>query len=121
MIEIKGLDSLMQKLDSMGGNVLDALDGAVKVITLSAKSNARDLAPKDTGMLKLSVSHEFERDSTSSTGTVYAFMPYAIHQELGTYKMDANPYMMPAFNAHRSAFKAESAKRIESAIKKLGG
>ena len=41
MIEIKGLDSLMQKLDSMGGNVLDALDGAVKA-TLSAKGAAEN-------------------------------------------------------------------------------
>ena len=119
MIEIKGLDSLMQKLDSMGGNVLDALDGAVKATTLSAKGEAKRMVPVDTSMLKQSISHEFERDGTSASGTVYAFMPYAIHVEMGTYKMRAQPYMMPALNSHRSVFKSESLNRLQAAIRKL--
>ena len=114
MIEIKGLDSLMQKLDSMGGNVvpLMAVNYTVR------KGRGKRMVPVDT-MLKQSISHEFERDGTSTSGTVYAFMPYAIHVEMGTYKMRAQPYMMPALNSHRSVFKSESLNRLQAAIRKL--
>ena len=69
-VEIKGLDSLMRKLDRMGGNVLDALDKSVRQTTEVARGDARQNAPVDTGALKGSISTEFDRNAESSTGTV---------------------------------------------------
>ena len=50
-VQITGLDSLMRKLDSMGGNVLDALDKAVRKLKQAkvARGDARQNAPVDTG------------------------------------------------------------------------
>ncbi len=120
-VEIKGLESLMAKLDAMGGNVLDALDKAVRETALAAQADARDNAPVDTGALKGSISTEFDRNAESSTGTVYTNIEYGLYQEMGTVKMAAHPYMMPALNANKSTFEQLARKELETAIKRTAG
>jgi HK97 gp10 family phage protein len=77
-IEIKGLDSLMAKLNAMGGDVLDALEKATKQTALAAQADARHNAPVDTGNLKQSISTEHERSTEAATSTVYTNVEYAI-------------------------------------------
>jgi HK97 gp10 family phage protein len=117
-IEIKGLDSLMAKLNAMGGDVLDALDKAVRETTLVAQGDARANAPVDTGALKVSISTEFDRNAESSTGTAYTNIEYGLYQEMGTVNMAAHPYMMPALNANKSTFEQLARKELETAIRK---
>ena len=120
-VEIKGLDSLMHKLDRMGGNVLDALEKATKQTALAAQADARDNAPVDTGNLKQSISTEHERSIKAATSTVYTNVEYALYQEMGTVKMAAHPYMMPALNANKSTFEQLARKELETAIKRTAG
>jgi HK97 gp10 family phage protein len=122
-IEIKGLDSLMHKLDRMGGNVLDALGKAVKVTTEIAKGDAEYNAPVDTGMLRQSLSHgtDVVYSEDSVVGTVGTSAYYAEFVELGTVNMAARPYMMPALNANKSTFEQLARKELETAIRKAGG
>lgn len=120
-IEIKGLESLMRKLDSMGGNVLDALDKAVRETALVAQGDARQNAPVDTGALKGSISTEFDRNAESSTGTVYTNIEYGLYQEMGTVNMPAHPFLMPALNANKDTFKKLSEAELLKAIRKAGG
>lgn len=122
-VEIKGLDSLMAKLNAMGGNVLDALGKAVKQTTEVAKSDAQNNAPVDTGMLVQSLTHgtDVERTETSVTGTVGTSAYYAEYQEFGTVNMAAHPYMMPALNANKSTFEYLARKELETAIKRTAG
>ena len=122
-VEIKGLDSLMAKLDAMGGNVLDALGKAVKVTTEIAKSDAQTNAPVDTGMLVQSLTHgtDVEHTATSVTGIVGTSAYYAAYQEFGTVNMAAHPYMMPALNANKSTFEQLARKELETAIKRTAG
>ena len=120
-VQITGLDSLMRKLDSMGGNVLDALDKAVRETALVAQGDARQNAPVDTGALKGSISTEFDRNAESSTGTVYTNIEYGLYQEMGTVNMPAHPYMMPALNANKSTFEQLARKELETAIKRTAG
>ena len=120
-VEIKGLDSLMRKLDRMGGNVLDALDKAVRETALVAQGDARQNAPVDTGALKGSISTEFDRNAESSTGTVYTNIEYGLYQEMGTVNMAAHPYMMPALNANKSTFEHLARNELETAIKRTAG
>ena len=117
-VEIKGLDSLMRKLDRMGGNVLDALDKAVRETALVAQGDARQNAPVDTGALKGSISTEFDRNAESSTGTVYTNIEYGLYQEMGTVKMAAHPYMMPALNDNKSTFEYLAKRELNKAIRK---
>ena len=122
-VEIKGLDSLMAKLDAMGGNVLDALGKAVKVTTEIAKSDAQTNAPVDTGMLVQSLTHgtDVVYSADSVTGIVGTSAYYAIYQEMGTVNMAAHPYMMPALNANKSTFEQLARKELETAIKRTAG
>ena len=120
-VEIKGLNSLMSKLDRMGGNVLDALEKATKQTSLAAQADARDNAPVDTGNLKQSISTEHERSIEAATSTVYTNVEYGIYQEMGTVKMAAHPYMMPALNANKSTFEHLARKELETAIKRTAG
>ena len=120
-VEIKGLDSLMAKLNAMGGNVLDALEKATKQTALAAQADARDNAPVDTGNLKQSISTEHERSREAATSTVYTNVEYGLYQEIGTVKMAAHPYMMPALNANKSTFEQLARKELETAIKRTAG
>lgn len=120
-VEIKGLDSLMAKLNAMGGNVLDALEKATKQTALAAQADARDNAPVDTGNLKQSISTEHERSIEAATSTVYTNVEYGLYQEMGTVKMAAHPYMMPALNANKSTFEQLARKELETAIKRTAG
>ena len=122
-IEIKGLESLMRKLDSMGGNVLDALGVAVEQTTQNAISDAQTNVAVDTGMLKQSIVHgsDVEHNTDSVTGIVGTSVHYAIYQEMGTVKMAAHPFLMPALNANKDTFKKLSEAELLKAIRKAGG
>ena len=122
-IEIKGLDSLMSKLNAMGGNVLDALGKAVEHTTQVAISDAEENAPVDTGMLKQSIVHgsDVVYNTDSVTGIVGTSAYYAIYQELGTVKMAAHPFLMPALNANKSTFEYLAKRELQKAIRKAGG
>lgn len=119
-IEIKGLDSLMHKLDAMGGTVLDALGVAVKITTQIAKSDAQTNAPVDTGMLVQSLTHgtDVEYNADSVIGTVGTSAYYAAYQEFGTVNMAAHPYLMPALNANKSTFEYLAKRELQKAIRK---
>lgn len=117
-IEIKGLDSLMAKLDSLGGDVLDALGKAVHQTTEVAREDAAAFSPEDTGRLRQSIDRRMEEGETAVTGTVYTNVEYAVFQEMGTYKMAAQPFMMPSLNANKSTFEQLAHREVLEAIRK---
>ena len=122
-IEIKGLDSLMSKLNAMGGNVLDALGKAVEHTTQVAISDAEANVAVDTGMLKQSILHgsDVVYNTDSVTGIVGTSAYYALYQEMGTVNMAAHPFLMPALNANKSTFEQFARKELETAIKRTAG
>lgn len=117
-VEIKGLDSLMAKLNAMGGDVLEALGEAVFQTTLIAQSDAEVFVAVDTGALKTSISGDIDIDAGSVVGKVYTNSPYAVYQEMGTVKMAAHPYMKPAANANESVFQYLAKRELQRAIRK---
>ena len=122
-VEIKGLNSLMSKLDRMGGNVLDALGKAVEQTTQRAIGDAEANVAVDTGMLKQSIVHgsDVVYNTDSVTGIVGTSAYYAIYQEMGTVKMAAHPFLIPALNANKSTFEQLTQKKLETAIKRTAG
>ena len=117
-MQIKGLDSLMQKLSSMGGDVLEALGESVATTGIIAQADARAMAPVDTGELKQSISSDIEFSDTKVEAVVFTNVPHAIFQEFGTYKMAAQPYMKPAADASKSVFAYTAKKELQKAIRK---
>ena len=122
-VEIKGLNSLMHKLDRMGGNVLDALGEAVEQTTQVAIDDAEANVAVDTGMLQQSIVHgsDVVYNTDSVTGIVGTSAYYALYQEMGTVNMAAHPFLMPALNANKSTFEQLARKELETAIKRTAG
>jgi HK97 gp10 family phage protein len=120
---IKGLDALIRKLASMGGNVMEALGIAVAQTTEVAKSDAQANVPVDTGMLRQSLAHgtDVEYGESRVTGTVGTSAYYAVYVEMGTVNMPAHPYMLPAANANKDTFRRISENELRKAIDRTAG
>ena len=85
--------------------LLDSPQGAVaRDITMRAQrvlNRARSLCPVDTGNLRGSLTYEIARDGTDITARVGTNVPYAVHVEMGTKHMAAQPFLRPALDAAR--------------------
>jgi len=61
------------------------------------EGNAKRFAPVDTGLLRSSIHQEYPGgDILAQIAILEMDCNYAIYQELGTYKMAAQPFMTPA-------------------------
>lgn len=79
-------DAVRTALDRMGEKVVEL---------------AQDRTPVDTGNLRASITHQADGDDTELVGTSNAAAPfkpveYAPYVELGTRKMHAQPFLVPA-------------------------
>jgi hypothetical protein len=80
MIVIKGLDSLMRKLTSLGGNLEGALTRAVKQTTEAAEKEANILKPYSS----ISTKSDVKEGIGAIEGTVSALPDWALYVEFGT-------------------------------------
>jgi HK97 gp10 family phage protein len=128
-IEIKGLDSLMAKLDRLGGDVMSALGKAVKQTVEVAKADAQANIHNRTGMLSQSIAHgsgvEYSADKIEGvvgTSAFYAdYVERGTKNEFGGVRNPPYPYLMPALNANKSTFEYLAKSELKNAIKKAGG
>ena len=71
------------------------------------QGSAMRLAPVDTGTLKGSINWETnEVEGDNIVGIVGSNVEYALYQELGTSRMSAQPYLMPALHINKDAIQA---------------
>lgn len=93
--------SLTYKLDTTGlNNLIANLDGdadrAINAIAFQVEGRAKSFAPVDTGALKNSI-------QVSKQGNALYWVTdaveYGIWQEIGTSRMPARPFMVPAVEA----------------------
>ena len=96
-IEVKE-DNSREILSEMEMATLRAL---VKV-GMAAEANAKEICPVDTGRLRNSIASTV-RDDSAYIGTN---VEYAKYVELGTSRMDAQPYLKPAVVNHVSQYRA---------------
>lgn len=75
---------------------------AVAAATLEIETEAKKIVPVDTSTLKNSISSEI--DMEAMRGEVTANAEYATHVEYGTVKMEAQPFLFPAFELVRPKF-----------------
>lgn len=84
-------------LASMNGKVTRAITKACAQIEGESKKDC----PVDTGRLRSSLTHEIESTPFLVVGRTGSNVEYAKYVELGTYKMRARPYLLPAFERNK--------------------
>jgi len=80
MAQIKGLDSLLRKLDAMGGKTLDALERAVKTTVQATHGDASRFLPYSSILIQ----DETKRAGNNIEGKVFSNTSFAQYVEFGT-------------------------------------
>jgi HK97 gp10 family phage protein len=90
------------RFTSYFGNVTErivaAQGRAAERVGKAAYDLARDLCPVDTGALRDSITYEVRRVATGWAVVVLAGEEYALYVELGTSRMEAQPFLRPALD-----------------------
>ena len=74
-----------------------AVEQAVKEAVLIIEADAKRNAPVDTGRLRASITNEVRKIANAVLeGRVGTNIRYGYFQEIGTSKMDPQPYLRPA-------------------------
>lgn len=141
---IRGLDSLMRKIDALGGNSYKALKTGIHQGVKLVQGDAKDLAPADEGQLQNSIQGTVEEKSGAIIGKVSTNVEHAAYVEFGTgqrgenspsppkspenlsYRqdwagMDAQPYLYPALQQNKGNIKQIAKEHLQKEIRKLGG
>ena len=141
--QIKGLDSLLKKLNSLGGDVETTVKKSMSKNIKLVKGEAKMLAPVDTGDLRKSIYSRTESNKSRVRGIVYTNSDHAGYMEFGTgqkgaaspsppkdpdarisYKEDwvgvpAQPYMYPALKNNEKQVIKNIKSDIKAAIRKV--
>ena len=94
---VGGMSKLLAQLDDIADQITteDLQWGAMEIIDY-----AQSIVPVDTGFLRNSAFIQVQPQDV----LIGFEAPYASYVEFGTYKMAAQPYMLPAAEANRSPF-----------------
>ena len=114
---IQGYDKLMNQLAQIEN--LDLIPAEVAGMTVIA-DEAKALVPVDEGNLRDTIAVEVEGgDVQLVAGGGDLLVDYAIEVELGTSKMEAQPYMRPAIDTKKSEASKAMAENLQAQIRKI--
>lgn len=141
-MSIRGMTSLLRKLDQLGGNSRVALKKGVAKATKLVQGDAKELCPVDEGALRNSIHADVKETNNSIEGKVYTNMEYAPYVEFGTgqrgesspsppksdqdirYRQDwsgmpAQPYLFPAMKQNEDRVKEIVKEEIREEIRRV--
>lgn len=102
-VKVTGFKELEMKLKRNAD--MQEVKKIVKEHGANLQKKAQRNAPIDTGTLKRSIGLEIKNEGISAE--VEATADYSAYVELGTRFMQAQPYLMPAFNEQKEKFKKD--------------
>jgi HK97 gp10 family phage protein len=111
-IELIGIDTVTGRIQKVL-DVTDKVKSATAQAGSSMQTEARDMAPVDTGTLVKSI--QFRMGKGGFEATVKAEAEYAGFVEFGTTKMRAQPYFVPAFVTVNAQYAAALEKILAGA------
>lgn len=91
-IHIEGMENVQAVLEQKMNNITEKLSEGVAGSCKVVEADAKAMCPVDTGELRKSITSEV----SGTTGVVGTNKEYAMYVEFGTYKMAAQPYLVPA-------------------------
>lgn len=103
-MEVQGLEKAIRDIGLLRMVAKENIKQLVRETTLAVESQAQALAPVDTGNLKNSMNHSFNESGNLLQGEVSNSADYAAHVEFGTVKMEAQPYLFPAWESERPKY-----------------
>ena len=108
-IKVVGFEKLQKKLKQ---NVrMEDVKKVVRHNGAEMQAKAQQNAPVDTGTLKRSIGLEFTDGGMSAE--VEPKADYGAYVELGTRKMEAQPYLKPAFEEQSNEFRKDMQNLVE--------
>lgn len=93
-VQING-DALRELFESPSGEVAKDLQRRA----LRVEGAAKRLCPVDTGRLRSSITNELGTDAEGLVAVIGTDVEYAPYVELGTSRMAAQPFLLPALEA----------------------
>lgn len=143
-IRIDGLESLIKKLNRLGGDVQGCMYRGIGKSMSVIEGDAKDLCPAPTGELRGSIHIETHVTENGVRGTCGTNKEYAAYVEYGTgqrgaqspsppkgpigdgYRedwagMSAQPYLYPALMQNKDVVKELCVEELNQEIRRLGG
>lgn len=93
-IDFRKIERLKKAIKRAPSLITEELGNAVRDLVLLVEAEAKKLCPVDTGKLRASITPVIESWAAGYVGTNTHYAP---HVEYGTRKMDAQPFLEPAF------------------------
>jgi HK97 gp10 family phage protein len=114
-LDPRDLRRALGKLDgAASGRVLGR---AVMAGALIVEGRAKELAPVDTGNLRASLQAELLAAGTrGAEAQVGTGVSYAAHQEFGTHRMPAHPFLRPALDESEQAVRRAVGDVVRRAV-----
>ena len=116
MIEVRGGEALERALEALRDGLPGACAAGLAQGVSAMADGARRLCPVDTGDLKASISARSEPIAGGAEGEGAAGAAHAVYVELGTSRMAARPFLLPACRAERGALLAAVARAVRGVI-----
>ena len=116
-VDLKSLDKLVRNLQR---DLPEVAEDVVTMATMQIERTAKEKCPVDTGRLRDSIHSDIEKDSDGTTGSVGTDVEYGPHVELGTSKMQAQPFMKPAMDENKEDIISYANYKLKETIKKGG-
>ncbi|MCI6276835.1 MAG: HK97 gp10 family phage protein [Clostridium sp.] len=85
-MSITGVESLIKKLNALGGNANKVLETSIAKQTKLVQGEAKDLCPVDSGDLRKNIFTDVKSENDKITGKVFTNIEYAPYVEFGTGK-----------------------------------
>lgn len=99
-VQIKNADELARKLKSYSIKAKTEVEKAVKKGCMVIEGEAKSNAAVDTGYMRASITHQVVKNQGVTEGLVGTNTHYAPFIEYGTRKMEAQPFLRPAYDKH---------------------
>lgn len=106
-IYIEGLDNARDMINRYADGITEKLSKGIAVGCEKVRDEAKSLCPESTEKTRPGGPHGELRKSITSridgtTGTVGTNKEYAAYVEFGTWKMEEQPYLVPALKSKQS-------------------
>lgn len=87
MSSIIGVETLLKRLNSLGGNVEETLYISISKQTMLVQGEAKELCPIDTGDLRNSIKTNTKKNKNKIVGSIHTNSDHAAYVEFGTGKV----------------------------------